>query len=94
MFVSRGLRIHIAGAHVPLEAIKQCYQLTPESLSLVAGVTPDMGAGKQISSRQQLLDWRPYQKQVPPPPKMDPKHEAKIHELMEIGYNGPQEVKA
>lgn len=58
----------------------------PESLQLVRGVTPAMGAGKTISSRQDLLDWRPYMTQVPPPPAMDPAHEAKLLELMDIGY--------
>jgi hypothetical protein len=71
---------------VPAEAIKACYRLSTNSLAVLRGVTAGMGCGKGISSKQQLLDWRPYQVQVPPPPKMDPVVEAKVHELMNVGY--------
>ncbi|WIA19887.1 hypothetical protein OEZ85_005787 [Tetradesmus obliquus] len=74
------------GICVPAEAIKACYRLSHNSLAVLRGVTEGMGSGKGISSKQQLLDWRPYQVQVPPPPKMDPAVEAKVHELMNIGY--------
>jgi hypothetical protein len=76
----------LAGHCVPAEAIKACYRLSPTSLKVLRGVTEGMGCGKGISSKQQLLDWRPYRVQVPPPPKMDPAVEAKVHELMNIGY--------
>lgn len=74
------------GVCVPPEAIKHCYQLSPESLAVLRGVSPDMSCGRSISSKEQLVAWRPYQIQVPPPPKMDPAIEAKVVELMNIGY--------
>lgn len=82
----RLLLLLLAGICVPAEAIKACYRLSHNSLAVLRGVTEGMGSGKGISSKQQLLDWRPYQVQVPPPPKMDPAVEAKVHELMNIGY--------
>jgi hypothetical protein len=72
------------------ETIKACYQLTPDSLTHVRGVSDDMSCCRGLSSKQQLLDWRPYQKQVPPPPAMDPTKEALLHQLMEVGYTGRQ----
>jgi hypothetical protein len=46
------------------ESIKSCYQFTHDSLQRLRGVSPEMSAGRTGSSKQQLLQWRPYLKQV------------------------------
>lgn len=68
------------------DSIKSCYALTPESLRVLRGVSPEMAAGRACGTRQELLAWRPYLRQVPPPPKADPAQEDALHRLMEIGY--------
>lgn len=75
-----------SGVPVGPESVKSCYALTADTLRQLRGVSVEMGAGRSCSSKQQLLDWRPYLKQVPPPPAMDPAHEAALHQLMEVGY--------
>jgi hypothetical protein len=46
------------------ESVKSCYALTQHSVARLRGVSEEMGAGRACSSKQQLLDWRPYLKQV------------------------------
>lgn len=46
------------------ESVKSCYELTQDSLQRLRGVSPAMSTGRTGSSKQQLLDWRPYLKQV------------------------------
>ncbi|KAF8063012.1 ALKBH8 [Scenedesmus sp. PABB004] len=76
------------GGAVAREAVKACYALTPESLALLRGVSPAMARGRGMAGARELLAWRPYTRQVPPPPAMDPEAEARLLELMEVGYGG------
>lgn len=46
------------------ESVKSCYGLTGDSLQRLRGVSPEMSTGHDCSSKQQLLAWRPYLKQV------------------------------
>lgn len=49
---------------VGIESVKSCYALTQDSIQRLRGVSPQMGAGRACSTKQQLLEWRPYLKQV------------------------------
>lgn len=53
-----------SGLPLGLESVKSCYALTADSLQRLKGVSAQMGAGRRCSTKQQLLQWRPYLKQV------------------------------
>lgn len=53
-----------SGLPLGLESVKSCYALTADSLQRLKGVSAQMGAGRGCSTKQQLLQWRPYLKQV------------------------------
>jgi hypothetical protein len=46
------------------ESVKSCYALTQESLVRLRGVSEGMAVTRHCSTKHQLLDWRPYLKQV------------------------------
>jgi hypothetical protein len=61
------------------------YKLTPESQLLLRGVTKEMCSTPGISSREQLLSWRPYWHMVPPVAGNE-EQELQLHDLMRSGY--------
>ncbi len=70
----------------PSTSVKMQYRLMPEAQGLMEGISDEMCRFKPPLDLASALAWRPYWRQVPPPPDECLEHEAALQACMRTGY--------